>query len=245
MDDWIDFYDSAPTIYVGQRHRDVHFRVIADDIAAIVAAHGAARVPPRQARVLDYGCGEALHADRVAAPARELVLCEAAPGVRERLRKRFAGETKIEVIGPDDLSSEAEGSFDLIVMHSVSQYLTPAELDATLARFRRLVAGDGRLVIGDVLQPHTQAVTDALALLRFGAREGFFLAAVTGLVRTLFSSYWWLRSSLGLTRYAEAGVLEHLAAAGFTGERSARNIGHNQARMTFLARPTPAGEARR
>jgi SAM-dependent methyltransferase len=241
MDDWIDFYDSAPTIYVGPRHRDVHFRVIADDIAALVAAHQ----PSRQARVLDYGCGEALHADRVAGQARQLVLCEAAPGLRERLRKRFAGEAKIEVIGPDDLTTSADGSFDLIIMHSVSQYLTPAELDATLARFRRLLASDGRLVIGDVLQPHTQALTDALALLRFGAREGFFLAAVFGLVRTLFSNYWWLRSSLGLTRYAETGMLEHLAAAGFAGERAARNIGHNQARMTFLVHPTPPSGALR
>jgi hypothetical protein len=31
--------------------------------------------------------------------------------------------------------------------------------------------------------------------------------------------------------------LAKLAAAGFAGERAARNIGHNQGRMTFLARP--------
>ena len=89
---------------------------------------------------------------------------------------RFAGHARIAVIGADDLAAEADGSFDIVVMHSVSQYLTPAELDVTLAKFRRLLAADGHLVIGDVLQPQTPAPgTDALALLRFGAGEGFFL----------------------------------------------------------------------
>jgi SAM-dependent methyltransferase len=231
MDDWIDYYDSAHTIYVNARHRDVHFAVIADDIAAYVTSP--------QTRVLDYGCGEALHADRVAARAGQLLLCEPAPGVRGRLRRRFGGDTRIAVMGPDDLTALADGSVDLVVMHSVSQYLSTQELDAALYLFRRLLTADGMLVVGDVLQPHTSAFTDALALLAFGARHGFFVAAFTGLLRTLFSSYWRLRSSLGLTRHGEADMIERLAAAGFSGRRGASNIGHNQARMTFLARRLP------
>jgi SAM-dependent methyltransferase len=227
MDDWIDYYDSAHTIYVNAHHRDVHFRTIADAIAAYVASP--------DTRVLDYGCGEALMADRVAAKASRLFLCEPAPGVRERLRRRFGANPRITVIGPDELQALADGSADLIVMHSVAQYLSPLELDQTLTLFRRLLAAHGMLVVGDVLQPHTSAVTDAVALLRFGAREGFFVAAFTGLLRTLFSSYWQLRSTLGLTRYSERAMLDHLAAAGFTGRRAAGNIGHNPARMTFLA----------
>jgi ubiquinone/menaquinone biosynthesis C-methylase UbiE len=232
MDDWIDYYDSAHTIYVNARHRDVHFRVIADDIAAHV-------VSPDM-RVLDYGCGEALHADRVAARTSRLFLCEAAPGVRERLRRRFGGEPRIAVIGPDELAALPDGSADLIIMHSVAQYLSPQEFDSILGLFRRLLVCDGTLVVGDILQPHKSALTDAVALLRFGAREGFFLAAFAGLLRTLFSSYWQLRSALGLTRYSQSAMLARLAAAGFTGRRAATNIGHNQARMTFLAQPAPA-----
>jgi hypothetical protein len=56
-------------------------------------------------------------------------------------------------------------------------------------------------------------------------------------VRTLASDYWRLRSDLGLTRYGEAAMLEKLAAAGFSARRAPANIGHNAARMTFLARP--------
>jgi hypothetical protein len=32
-------------------------------------------------------------------------------------------------------------------------------------------------------------------------------------------------------------MLQRLAAAGFAAQRAGKNIGHNQARMTFIARP--------
>jgi len=73
-------------------------------------------------------------------------------------------------------------------------------------------------------------------LLRFGAANGFFIAAVAGLVRTVLSDYWRLRTRYGLTRYGEAAMKEKLAAAGFVAQRAAQNIGHNQARMAFAAR---------
>jgi hypothetical protein len=63
------------------------------------------------------------------------------------------------------------------------------------------------------------------------------LAALGGLVRTLFSDYRRLRARVGLTHYSEAGMLGLLSAAGFAAERAERNIGHNQARMAFVARP--------
>ena len=229
MDDWIDYYNSAHTIYVNARHRDVHFRVIAEDLAGYIASPAWS--------VLDYGCGEALRADLVAARAARLMLVEPAPGVRARIAARFRTEAKIDVATPEDLARRPDASFDLIIMHSVSQYLTAQELDATFALLRRLLKPDGRLILGDVLQPHTSALTDALALLRFGAANGFFLAAALGLMRTFFSNYWRLRSALGLTRYADRHIIGKFAAAGLIARRAERNIGHNQARMTFVARP--------
>jgi len=232
MDGWIDFYDSAHSIYVNAHHRDVHFRRLATDLAAYVRP-GAA--------VLDYGCGEALHSDIVAAKAARLILVEPAPGVRARLVARFASHARIRVCGPERLADLDDHSIDLVIMHSVAQYLAPPELDAALAKFRRLLRPDGMFVLCDVIPPRTSAVQDAAALLRFGAREGFFFAAVGGLVRTALSPYRRLRSSLGLTRYDEAGMVEKLAAAGFTARRAGRNLGHNGSRMTFLA--LPAGSA--
>jgi SAM-dependent methyltransferase len=226
---WLAFWDSSHSIYVNTRHKDVHYRVIAEQIAALV--------PGPQARVLDYGCGEALHADLVAAASAELMLCEGAPGVRAALAARFAGQAKIRVLAPEQLAGLPEHTLDLIVLHSVAQYLTPVEADALFALFHRLLKADGTLIVSDIIPPEIAAATDALALLRFGAANGFFLAACFGLVRTLLSDYWRMRSHFGLTRYAQAAMIEKLGAAGFAARRDPINIGHNPARMAFFARP--------
>ncbi|MGZ5840539.1 MAG: class I SAM-dependent methyltransferase [Xanthobacteraceae bacterium] len=227
--DWLAFWDSPHSIYVNARHKDVHYRLIAKDIAPLV--------PGPQARVLDYGCGEALHADLVAAAAGELFLCEAAPGVREGLVDRFAGQRNIHVLAPHEAARLAEHSLDLIVLHSVVQYLTVSGASALFALFHRLLKPGGMLVVSDVIPPNVPAVTDAFALLRFGAGNGFFFAAAWGLVRTLLSNYWKLRSKLGLTRYANAAMIEKLDAAGFDAALAPANIGHNRARKAFYARP--------
>ncbi len=229
MSGWVDFLDSAHPIYVSDRHRDVHYRLIAHDIGQLV--------PSPAANVLDYGCGDALHAGDIAAVAGRLTLCEAGPQVRAAVAARFAGNPKIAVTAPDEVERLPDRSFDMIVMHSVAQYLTASELEAVLALFRRLLKPDGLFVLGDVIPTRVSAATDALALLRFGAREGFLAAAVSGLVRTVFSSYWRLRSTLGIARYDADAIAAKLAAAGFSAERAAHNIGHNPQRMTFLARP--------
>lgn len=229
MREWIDLYDSDHPIYVSGRHRDVHFRVIATDILHFL--------PGPDATVLDFSCGEALHADLVADKAARLILAEPAPGVRKRLEARFAGNARIEVRSLTQLSELPKHSVDLAVMHSVAQYMTPAELDAALALIRSLLKPGGLFILGDVVAPRTPAATDALALLRFGLANGFFLAAVRGLVRTVLSDYWRLRSSIGLARYDERAITAKLAAHGFVVARAQDNLGHNQARMTFLCKP--------
>jgi SAM-dependent methyltransferase len=226
--DWISFWDSRHSVYVNRRHLEAHYRRIADDLLRYVPQGGA---------VLDYGCGEALSHGRIAERASRLLLCDAAPGVRAGLASRFADNRKIAVHSPDEVAALPAASLDRIVMHSVAQYLGAEQLDERLALFRRLLRGDGMLVLGDIIPPDVSPVPDALSLLRFGAREGFFFAAGFGLVRTLFSNYARLRSTLGLAHYDEAAITARLAAAGFSAERAAQNAGHNPARMTFLARP--------
>jgi hypothetical protein len=91
--------------------------------------------------------------------------------------------------------------------------------------------------LGDVLDPKVGAASDVWALLRFGAMHGFLKDAVIGLARTALSDYWQLRKRFGLQRYAESDMIAKLRKAGFSAQRAPLNIGHNQARMTFLARP--------
>lgn len=227
--DWIDFYDfKHSVIYVNARHRNVHYRTIAEDIRKYI--------PSPTAHVLDYGSGEARSADLVAAACGQLVLAEAAPNVRAALTMRYAGHPKIAVTTSEQASALPKASFDLIVMHSVAQYLSESELERLLAMFRALLKPDGLLVLGDIVPPHFSAPSAALALLRFGAANGFFWAAASGLVRIFVSDYLRLRKTVGLSHYTEGAIMEKLRRAGFTAERATENIGHNQRRITFLCR---------
>jgi SAM-dependent methyltransferase len=229
LKDWVAYYDSPHSIYVNALHRDVHYATIADEIAGYV--------PTPSAAVLDYGCGEALHADRIAAAAGRLMLVDAAPSVRARLAERFKKNPKITVVSAEQAATMPDRSFDVVVLHSVSQYLSGEEFDRIAALFHRLLKPDGLFLLGDVVPHEVPAVSDAFALLRFANANGFLFAAFGGLVRTFFSDYWRLRSKFGLTRYSEAEMTARLARLGFTAARAGVNIGHISSRMTFLARP--------
>jgi ubiquinone/menaquinone biosynthesis C-methylase UbiE len=228
MDDWIDYYDSTHTIYASKLHRELHFQVIARDIIGYIAS--------AEAVVLDYACGEALSAAKVAEACGKLILAEPAPGVRGRLIARFAPNTKIRVRSLDDLRNMEEKSVDLVVMNSVAQYMTPIELDTAFAVIRRLLKPGGRLILGDILRPEVGMGRDVMALLRFAATHGFLKDALIGLISTALSDYRQLRSRVGLQRYSETGMIAKLAASGFTASRAHFNIGHNPWRMTFVAR---------
>jgi SAM-dependent methyltransferase len=228
MDDWIDYYDSTHTIYASKRHRDLHFEVIARDIIGYITSSDSV--------VLDYACGEALSATKVADRCATLILAEPAPGVRGRLIARFAPNTKIRVRSLDDVRKMHERSVDLVVMNSVAQYMTPDELDMAFAVIRRLLRPGGCFVLGDILRPEVGMPTDVYALLHFAAKNGFLKDALKGLASTALSDYRQLRSRIGLQRYSEKEIVAKLTAAGLSATRAHQNIGHNPWRMTFVAR---------
>ena len=229
MEDWIDYYDSTHTIYASKLHRDVHFELIARDITGYIAS--------KDATVLDYACGEALSASKVTEACAKLILAEPAPKVRSRVAARFAANPKIAVHSLDELRELPAGSVDLAIMNSVAQYMTLPQLEDAFCVVRRLLKPEGKLVVGDILPPDLGMMIDVMALLRLGAKHGFLWDALVSLVKTALSDYRQLRTTLGLQHYSEADMLAKLAAAGYRTSRAKVNIGHNQARMTFVAQP--------
>jgi SAM-dependent methyltransferase len=224
---WTRFWDTDHSVYVSQRHLDSHYSLIADDIIRVL--------PGSDARVLDHGCGEALHAGRIAEHCGALTLCEAAPRLRARLAERYISEPRISVIAPHEVESLPAESLDVIIANSLIQYLSPAELTALLPVWRRALRPGGRLIIADVITPDQTAFTDASSLLRFAAKNGFLIEALGGLVRTLFSDYRRLRTELGLSRYAEADLFKMVKDNGFKPSRLTPNFGYNDARLAVLA----------
>jgi SAM-dependent methyltransferase len=226
---WRDYWNQDTPIYVSERHKALHYQRIAADIAELV--------PSPDAHVLDHGCGEALSAGRVASRCAKLYLCDAAPLVRERLMARFGHNPKVDVLAPEGVEDIPESSLDLVVANSLLQYLSVEELRGLLGLWRGKLKPSGRLVLADVIPPNLSPIADAKALLRFGWQGSFATRALLGLGRTALSDYRKLRNTLGLTAYAERGIIELLRDEGFAAERRAKNIGHNQARTTFVATP--------
>lgn len=225
---WRDYWNADTPIYVNERHKALHYRLVARDIVAFV--------PSPAATVLDYGSGEALSAGLVAASCSRLYLCDGAPLVRDRLRSRFRGDATIDVLAPEEIERIAEGSLDLVVVNSLLQYLPHDEFDSLLGVWRRKLKLGGLLVLADVVPVEAHALADIGALLAFAWRGGFLVAALRGLVRTALSDYRRLRAEIGLTQYGEAEMLQSLRERGFAAERRAENLGPNPHRMTFLAR---------
>ncbi|PVE22549.1 SAM-dependent methyltransferase [Microvirga sp. KLBC 81] len=226
MLNWRDYWNQDTPIYSGERHKLLHYKLVANDIIGLI--------PSREAVVLDYGCGEALFADQVAAKCAKLYLSDAAPLVRERLQEKFGANERIVILAPDEVASLADASLDLIVVNSLLQYLSLDELRSLLKLWRSKLKSGGKLVIADVIPPDVSPVTDAKALLSFAWQGGFLTSALLGLARTAFSEYRKIREEIGLAQYSEDEIVDILRDAGFEPKRAARNLGHNPARMTFV-----------
>ncbi len=193
-------------------------------------------MPGPDARVLDHGCGEAIHAGLVAARAAKLLLCEAAPSVRAKLQRRFGDNSAIEVLAPEELERLPASSLDLVIANSLVQYLSPAELDRLLVTWRRLLAPGGILIVADVISARRRDV------------DGYHRAAALCRPRRLPArGHRWTHSHRLIALSAAAcearhfqlqrsGFLAKLRHGGFAAERLPFNLEHNPARMTFRAR---------
>lgn len=226
--DWREYWNGPHPIYVNARHRALHFDLIAKDIAALI---------PPGAVALDYGCGEADAAGAVARKCGKLYLFDTASAVVENLRRKFADEPKIEALDEAALEALPGQSVDFVIVNSVVQYLSREQLGDALDLIRTKLKPDGTLAIGDVIHVNDNAIADTLALFRFAASGGFVIAAGLGVLRTVFSDYRKLRDKLGLSRYTPETFIAILREHGFDARRAERNIGHNQGRMLFLAKP--------
>ena len=151
------------------------------------------------------------------------------------LKKRFSNNNNIEVYSLEEISKIKEQSIDLIVMHSVIQYMSADELEKALKNIKRILSYNGIFILGDVISPDSSAITDALSLLNFGKKNGFLLPALISLIKTFFSNYRRLRKKYGLFKYTDNEILNLLSNLGFKTYRRPINIGHNQSRKTYLS----------
>ncbi|MFZ0728538.1 MAG: class I SAM-dependent methyltransferase [Methylovirgula sp.] len=223
-----DFWNGDQVLYVNSRHRALYYADIGKEIAALIASP--------EALLLDYGCGEALAADFLAGKCARLYLYDPIQKIETSLRARNKANPKIAVLDRASLEALPDAGLDLMICNSVLQYLSREECGALVAFAAEKLKLGGRLVVADIIPPHVDALTDSWALVEFAYRGGFLLAALRGLFSTFFSRYGRRRGRMGLTTFAIPDMQRLLSTRGFEARRFDRNIGHNQARMTFIAK---------
>ncbi|MBP2313846.1 class I SAM-dependent methyltransferase [Azospirillum soli] len=227
--DWVAFWNRPNAIYANRRNLEAHFACLLRDLETYL---------PEGGTVLDFGCGDALAAEAMAARCGTLYLYDAAPAVRQRLQDRFHNHPRIKVLDEDSLGSLPAGSIDLILAVSVLQYIPREDLRGLMHRWRGLLRPEGHALIADVVDPHTPMLQDIASQLRMAHQHGFLLAALLGLGRLAFSDYRRIRREAGFSAYTPAELIDVLEAAGLSAAPLPRNVGPTPHRRSFLARPT-------
>lgn len=227
MQSWLTYWNAPNTSYVSERHQRAHYEVLFAGIRPYL--------PDAESVVLDWGCGDAYVAERVAAQCGTVLLFDAAETTRQRLQLRYGAADRIRVLDKSGLDALPAGSVDLVIVNSVIQYLSAETFSQSLNLFHRLIRPAGALLLGDVITPGTGNLRHATTFLRFACGHGFLLAALGGLARTFLSPYRKLQHDLGLTAYTPSEMLQALERHGFLAEKLPRNIAVSLHRSSYLA----------
>jgi SAM-dependent methyltransferase len=220
---WRNFWRRDRSSRAGERYPPVYY----EDIGKAIAA----QIPSPAALMLDYGCGAAPAAALLAEHCATLYLYDPSPKVQAALRQRYVAHPKIKILAESDVNALSDGSLDMVLFNALFQYLTVAQsteaVDFAAAKLRL----GGRLLVTDVIPPYADPLSDSWALVEYAYRGGFLLATLRGALargRPL--------RRRALTTFTIPDMQRLLATHGFETRRAERNIGHNQMRMTFLAK---------
>ena len=187
--------------------------------------------------VLDFGCGFGYVAEHLAPQVDELWLWDAAAKVRRAARLRVAHHANVRFA---DLETGApEQRFDLILSHSVVQYMSREELRDWLGRWRRMLADDGKIILSDVPPPDISSIRELVAFLSMSLRHGVFLEAFwQGLTEA--RAYAGTRRQRPLTTPTREEFVAWAREAGLDAQFLDRNLGYRTERYSVLLRATDA-----
>ena len=185
-------------------------------------------------RVLDFGCGFGHVAERLAPHVGELSLWDASANMRRHAHVNLAKSSNIRFLdlsAPDFLGPEQK--FDMILVNSVIQYMTPEQFSAWLLHWRNMLAQNGRIVISDIIPPGHPALRDVWDLLQFSARRGFLLRAMWQALGEIWQ-YWGVRRVRPLTQFRREDFNGQAVALGMTVKYLPLNLTHFTKRLTAV-----------
>ena len=148
--------------------------------------------------VLDYGAGPGFLAQYLAPRVRHLVLMEPAEVLREKSMRDTASLRNVSHVDPRNEESLtgcfAHHSFDLVLINSVIQYLSPGKTQRILLALHQSLKPGGTIVISDIVADDSSLLADLLSVMHF-YRQWFPLRRFLRYVATEFRN---LRKRSGL-----------------------------------------------
>lgn len=222
---WSEYWESM-------EDRQAVFRIEARDYARRVRA---LLQPQVTMRVLDFGCGFGHTARELAPFLGSVAVWDGSSRVRQQAAQRLRDIPNIEFVDlsePD--TSIPTASYDLILVHSVVQYMSEAEFRQWLARWERMLKPGGRLVLSDLIDPAASGLKAEVATyLSFAARNGFFWNALLAGIREV-GSYSKARESRPLLTFTREKMVAIASESKWSVEWLPENLSYRDSRRTAV-----------
>jgi SAM-dependent methyltransferase len=115
--------------------------------------------------VIDFGCGFGFVAEAVAPAVRTVAVWDRGAAMRQHARAILAPHANVRWLDLDALDERGDApAADLILMNSVAQYMTHAELAGRLRALGGMLCPTGRLVVSDIIPPGRSLSWEGLVL---------------------------------------------------------------------------------
>ncbi len=217
--------------YWDRLEEHVIFRVEAADYRSRLEA---ALGPQRGARVLDFGCGFGFLAELLVPEVATLFVFDASDHMRRQAQLRLAGHANVRFLGPPGAPPWPAGlRFDLILVNSVVQYMTPDEFHGWLGRWRAMLAPGGRLVLSDLLTRDVNPLREVVELLVLSARGRCLVSVVRKALGEL-RHYTRTRHVQPLYRIALGDLRERAGRLGLAVDVMTSNLTYRSTRATAV-----------
>ena len=180
--------------------------------------------------VLDFGAGRGDVSLLLASKVAKVYLYDTSPAFQKALATRCASIPNACVINDPAVISN---TVSLILVNSVIQYLSSAEVTQMFSHFRRISDQHTKIIIADILPLGYSKIPDALHLIVSGIRNGYIREFMANMISCLiFSPELSLKSS-SLQMYDYTTLAEIASQEGFSCRKLPDNFTSSQLRYTI------------
>jgi cyclopropane fatty-acyl-phospholipid synthase-like methyltransferase len=184
-------------------------------------------------RVLDFGCGFGFGAKMLAPQVGEIFVWDASANMRRHARRHLVGCRNVRFLDLFDSRIQPRViKFDLILVNSVVQYMSPEEFSAWLLRWQNMLAPRGRIVVSDLIPPDYLAICDIVDFLKFSVRRGFVASAIWYAMSQV--RYWRVRNLCPLSRIGHEELSWKGKDAGLSVSYLTQNLTYFTKRITAV-----------